>query len=124
MTTVLNQIHHTLKQINIKRSAIHIEKARKFAVNDWVLLDRRDLQVKAGNNRSLTNKWIGPYKVIETTRTHAYRLEVPEGTRWHNVVHTTLLKLFRTRDDPQGMDEDRDNEIYEVETILNSRKYT
>jgi len=98
MTTVHNQIHHTLKQINIKRSAIHIEKARKFAVNDWVLVDRRNLQVKAGNNRSLTNKWIGPYKVTETIGTHAYRLEVPEGTRWHNVVHTTLLKPFRTRD--------------------------
>jgi len=124
MTTVHNQIHHTLKQINIKRSAIHIEKARKFAVNDWVLVDRRNLQVKAGNNRSLTNKWIGPYKVIETIGTHAYKLEVPEGTRWHNVVHITLLKPFRTRDDPQDMDEDEDNEIYKVETILNSRKYT
>jgi len=124
MTTVHNQIHHTLKQINIKRTAIDIEKAPKFAVNDWVLVDRRNLQVKAGNNPSLTNKWIGPYKVIETIGTHAYRLEVLEGTRGHNIVHASLLKLFRTRDDPQDMDEDEDNEIYEVETILNSRKYT
>jgi len=121
MTTVHNQIHHTLKQINIKRSAIHIEKACKFAANDWVLVDRCNLQVKAGNNRSLTNKWIGLYQVIETIGTYAYRLEVPEGTRWHNVVHKTLLKLFRTRDDPQDMDEDEDNEIYKVVTILNSR---
>ena len=121
MTTVHN--HHTLKQININRTAIQIEKARKFAVNDWVLVDRRNLQVKAGNNRSLMNKWIGPYKVIETIGTHTYRLEVPEGTRWYNVVHTTLLKPFRTQDDPQDMDEDEDNEIYKVETILNSRKY-
>jgi len=123
MTTIHNQIHHTLKQINIKRSAIYIEKACKFAVNDWVLVDRRNLQVKAGNNRSLTNKWTGPYEVIETIGTHAYRLEVPKVTRCHNVVHTTLLKLFRRRDDHQDMDEDEDNEIYEVETILNSRKY-
>jgi len=80
MTTVHNQIHHTLKQINIKRSAIHLETARKFAVNDWVLGDRSNLQVKAGNNYSLKNKWVGPHKVIETIGTHAYRLEVPEGT--------------------------------------------
>jgi len=79
MTTVHNQIHLTLKQINIKRSAIHIEKGIKFAVNDWVLVDRRNQQVKAGNNRSLTNKWIGPYKVIETIGTQAYRLEVPKA---------------------------------------------
>jgi len=101
MTTVHNQIHHTLKQNNIKSSAIHIEKVRKFAVNDCVLVDRRNLQVKAGNNRSQTSKWTGRYKVIETIRTHAYRLEELEGTRWHNVVHTTLLKPFQTQEDLQ-----------------------
>jgi hypothetical protein len=34
-----------------------------------------------------------------------------------------LFKLFRIRADPLDMDEDEDNEIYEVEKILNSRKY-
>ena len=123
ITTVHNQIHHTLKQIHIKRSAVQIEKAGKFAVNDWVLVDQRNRKVKAENNRSLTNKWIGPYKVIVTIGTHPYRLEVPEGTRWHNIIHTTLLKPLQIRDDTQDMDEDEHNEIYEVETILNSRKY-
>jgi hypothetical protein len=69
------------------------------------------------------NKWIGPYKFIETIGSHTYKLEVPEGTQWHNVVHTTLLKPFRTRDDPQDMDKDEDNEISEVKKILNSKKY-
>ena len=121
MTTVHNQVHDTLKQINIKRSAIHIEKARQFNVNDWVLVDRRNLQIKAGNNRSLTNKWIGPYKVTKAIGTHAYQLEVPQGTRWHNVVHTTLLKPFRRRDEPQDMEEDEED-VYEVESIIDSRK--
>jgi len=65
----------------------------------------------------------GPYKVNMTIGTHAYRLEIPEETRWHNVIHTTLPKPSRTRDDPQHMNENEDNEINEVETILNSRKY-
>jgi len=121
MTTVHNQVHDTLKQINNKRSAIHLEKARRFAVNDWVLVDHRNLQIRAGNNRSLTNKWIGPYKVLEAIGSHAYRLEVPEGTQWHNVVHTTLLKPFHRRDEDQDMDED-DPDVYEVESIVNSRK--
>jgi len=56
MTTVHNQIYHCLKQINIKRSAIHIEKACKVTVNNWVLVDRCNLQVKAENHRSLTNR--------------------------------------------------------------------
>ena len=86
-----------------------------------MLVDRRNLQVKAGNNHSLTRKWLGPYRVIKAIGSHAYRLEVPEGTRWHNVVHTTLLKPFRTRDEPQDMDEDEE-EIWEVEEIVNSRR--
>jgi len=77
MTTVHNQVHDTLKQINIKRSAIHIKKARQFNIVDWVFVDRRNLQIKAGNNRSLTYKWIGPYEVTKAISTHAYQLEVP-----------------------------------------------
>ena len=61
MTTVHNQIHDTLKRINHKRSTPYVDKARQFNINDQVLVDRRNLQVKAGNNRSLTRKWLGPY---------------------------------------------------------------
>ena len=120
MPTVYNQIHDTLKPINAKRSTIHIEKARQFNIDDWVLVDRRNLQVKAGNNNSLTRKWLGPYKVLQPIGSHAYSMEVPEGTRWHNVVHTTLLKPFRRRDEPRGMDED-EAVVREVEGIVNSR---
>ena len=107
MTTVHNHIHDVLKKMNHRRSTLHIEKARQFNVDDWVLVDRRNLQVKAGNNKSLTYKWLGPYRVVKTIGSHAYRLEVPEGTRWHNVVHTTLLKPFRRGDEPQDMDENK-----------------
>ena len=77
MTTVHNQIHDTRKRINHRRRAIHLEKAQWFNVGDWVLVDRRNLQVKAGDNRSLTNKWIGPFRVTAAKGTHAYKLEVP-----------------------------------------------
>ena len=120
MTTVTNQIQDTLNRINGKRSTIHIGKARQCHVDDWVLVDRRNLQVKAGNNKSLTRKWLGPYKVMKAIGSHAYRLEVPEATRWHSVVHTTLLKQFRRRDEPQDIDED-EAAVWEVEEIVNSR---
>ena len=83
-----------------------MEKARHFNINDWVLVDRRNLQVKARNKKSLTHKWLEPYKVVKAIGCRTYRLEVPEGTRWHNVVHNTLLKLFRRRDEPYDMEED------------------
>ena len=77
--------------------------------------------MKAGNNKSLTRTWLGPYKVIKAIGSHAYRLEVPECTQWNNVVHATLLKLFRRRDEPQDMNEDEEG-IWEVEEIVNSRR--
>ena len=48
---------------------------------------------------------------------HDYWLEDSEGTRWHNVVHTTLLKPFKRRDEPQHMHDDEE-EIEDVEEIL------
>ena len=106
MTTVHNHIHDVLKRINYKRTTLYVENARQFNIGDWVLVNRRNLQVKARNNKSLTRKWWGPYKVIKEIGSYAYRLEVPEGTQWHNVVHTTLLKPFRRRDGPLDMSED------------------
>ena len=120
MTTVNKQIHDTLKRINVKRSTIQIEKASQFNIDDWVQVDVRNLDGKAGNNKSLTQKWLGPYKVIKAIGSHAYRWEVSEGTRWHNVVHIILLKPFRRRDETQDMDED-EAEVCEFEEIDNSR---
>ena len=108
MTTVHNHIDDVLKPINHKRSTRHVEKARQFNIDDWVLVVRRNLQVKAGNHKSLTRKCLGPYKVIKAIGYHTYRLEVLEGTRWHNVVHTTLLKPFRRLDKSQDIDEDEE----------------
>ena len=121
MTTVHNHIYDVLKWINHKRSTLHVEKARKFNIDNWVLVDRRNLQVKPGYNKSLTHKWLGPYKVIKAIGSHAYILEVPEGTRWHNVVYSTLLKPFRKRNEHQDMNEDEE-EIWEVEEIVNFKR--
>ena len=121
MTTVHNHIYNVLKSINHKWSTLHVEKAMQFNSNDWVLVDRRNLQVKAGNNKSLTHKCLGPYKVIKAIGSHAYPLEVPKGTRWHNVVHSTLLTPLRRQDKPQDIEEDEE-EIWEVEEIVNSSR--
>ena len=51
---------------------------------------------------------------------HAYRLEVPEGTNWDNVVPSTVLKPFRSRDESQDIYDD-EPEVWEVDEIENSR---
>ena len=60
MTTVHNRIHNVLKYIKHKQMVLHDEKARQFNIEDWVLVERQNLQVKARNNKSLTHKWLAP----------------------------------------------------------------
>ena len=77
--------------------------------------------MKVGNNKSLTCKWLGPYKVVKAIGSHAYRLEVPEGIRCRNVVRTTLLNPFRRREETLDMEENEE-EIWDIKEIVNSRK--
>ena len=65
MPTLDDQINNTLKRINEKRSTIYIQKSRQFNIDDCVLVDWRNLQVTAGNNRLLTCKWLAPHEVIK-----------------------------------------------------------
>ena len=68
MTKVHNQTHTTLKAVNDRRSAISQkmvgQEARKYKMGDWVLVDRRNLTIPEGI-RALSDRWIGPYKVIK-----------------------------------------------------------
>ena len=56
MTTIHSQIAATLKNINDTCSKLTLEKSRQFDIGDWVLVDRQNLTIKPGNNRSLTQK--------------------------------------------------------------------
>ena len=118
MTTLHNYMHNNIKRINQKQSTLDVEKGRHFNIDDWVLGDRRNLQVQVGNNQSLIYKCLGPSKVIKGIGSHIYWLEVPEGTRWHKVVHTIVHKPFRRQDEPQDLDEDEE-EICAVKKIVN-----
>ena len=60
-----------------------------------------------------------PCKFILAIVYYAYELEVPEGTRWHNIVPTTLLQPFRRSDETQDIDEDKE-EMWEVEETVNA----
>ena len=71
-TTVRNDIYNVLKRINDDRRTLYVANARHFNADNWVLVDRQDLQVNGGNNKSLTQKWLGPYKFINDIGLHAY----------------------------------------------------
>ena len=123
MTRVHQEITSILKSINDKRSSgsLSIDKARSFEVGDMVLVDRRNLTIKAGNNHSLSNKYIGPYKIIDKKGTHAYKLEIPARMRLHHTIHVSLLKPYQGG---RQMEIDEEDEpLYHVEQIINSRRF-
>ena len=91
-----------------------------------MLLDRRNLFVKAGNNQSLTQKRIGPYQVIKTVGSHTYKLQLPSGMRIHHVLYTTMMKPYQgNHQNANHQDADQDDEqdelFYNVESILASK---
>ena len=83
-----------------------------------VLVDRRNLTIKAGNNRSLNNKYIGPYKIIDKKGSYAYKLQIPARMCLHSVIHASLLKPHQGG---RHMEIDKEDEpLYNVEKIINT----
>jgi hypothetical protein len=58
------------------------------AVGDLVWLATKNLPLKAGT-RKLASIWAGPFRVLDCIGPVAFRLELPEDWKIHNVFHSS-----------------------------------
>ena len=68
-----------------------------FQVGNWVLLKLakyRKATVAQRSSHRLSKKYYGPFEVTAKVRPVAYRLNLPDSARIHNVFHVSKLKKF------------------------------
>jgi hypothetical protein len=80
-----------------KRYADHLRiVGPKLKVGDKVWLKRPDLLPKGPSK--LTNRKLGPFKIIEKTGPVSYKLELPDTIKCHNVFHISNLEPYNERE--------------------------
>jgi hypothetical protein len=97
-----------------------------FDVGDKVMLSTKNLKLKYGCNK-LMPRFVGPFTIVKRSSPVAFKLDLPDTVRIHNVFHTSLLKPYKHRDGadihPKALIVE-DQEEYEVEKLMSRRDKT
>ena len=72
----------------------------KLKVNDLVWLKRPDLLPKGPSK--LTNRKLGPFKIIEKTGPVSFKLKLPDTFKCHPVFHISNLEPYSEREFGNG----------------------
>lgn len=125
------EVHASLKLANEKTKEFydrHHRDTPQWDKGDKVWLSHENVETDRPS-RKLSHQQLGPYEIVEKIGSHAYRLKLPASMKIHNVFHVSLLQATRPDDfgreparPPPVVTPDHEEE-YEVDQILNSRRY-
>ncbi|QRW25665.1 Retrotransposable element Tf2 protein [Rhizoctonia solani] len=116
------------------KSALRLSKERmtrnqgtvpEYSIGEKVWLDGKNVELRTNSNK-LDPKRLGPFKILEKISSHAYRLELPETLKIHDVFYVGLLSKshkspsqpFPEQPPPETIEGE---EEYEVEQIIDSK---
>ncbi|KAF8753280.1 hypothetical protein RHS01_06880 [Rhizoctonia solani] len=131
-----NQVADTLAQEwKEAESALRMTKERmmgtkgiipEYSVGEKVWLDARNVEICSNSNK-LDPKCLGPFKIVEKISSHAYRLELPNSLKIHNVFYVGLLsKVHKSTSQPfpecPPPETIEGEEEYKVEQIIDSKR--
>lgn len=115
------------KQLNKHRQpAPEYKVPSDYNPGDKVWLDSIELPTTRPAKK-LSERYLGPFEIIEKISSHAYRLKLYDSTRIHNVFHVQLLRPYVDNDIPNRLQEpppplEVEGELeYEVENIMDHK---
>jgi hypothetical protein len=86
--------------------------------------DVKNLYIKKGSTKKLLPRYIGPLNITEQINPVAFKLDLPNRLRMHNVFHVSLLRVYKEGKHPRSPDlpECIESEYeYTVEKIIEHR---
>lgn len=114
-----------------QRQKAHADNKRQdhsFKVGDQVLLAARQNQLAPGLSSKLSAKFHGPFTIVGTAGSQAFKLELPNYVNIHPVFHVSQLKPYVSSSTPAEVTNppplyaDKAGGVYEVESILGKKK--
>jgi hypothetical protein len=116
--------HLLTAQNRMKMFADWKRTKRSSQVDEQVLLKLQPYAQTTVINRSypkLAYKYFGPYKVLERVGQLAYKLELPENNKIHDVFHVSQVKVYRV--DYTPVFKDLPHLLLLIQWLLNQRRF-
>ncbi len=101
---MLDIIQESIASANIclekaqQRQKRYVDEHRRevtFTVGDRVLLSTKNLPMRQGYSKKLLPRFIGPFTVTRVINDVSVQLDLPQGLRWHNVFHASLVRHYK-----------------------------